>query len=103
MNSNYNERRNREKRGIDPRHEVNLELMEGRQMRRLFRRNAERRSRAKDTGESIPNLRVFRSAIEVFHKLKHEVSKFETNIYVYDFFNFGKSVKKYLMRISIFI
>ena len=35
-----------------------------------------------------PNLRVFMSAIDVFRKLKHEVSKIEVNIHVYDFFNF---------------
>lgn len=90
MNSNRSERRHREKRQADRRQEVNLELMEDRQMRREFRRKIERRNRPKneDDGSSTNNVRVFRSAIDVFHKLKHEVGKFETNIHVYDFFNF---------------
>jgi hypothetical protein len=88
MTSNRSERRQGEKREAERRQECNLGLMQDRQMRRQFRRNVERRNHAKDDGESIPNLRVFRSAIDVFQKLKHEVSKLETNIHVYDFFNF---------------
>jgi hypothetical protein len=86
MSLNRNERRQGEKREAERRQECNLGLMQDRQMRRQFRRNIERRGKADD--ESIPNLRVFRSAIDVFHKLKHEVGKLETNIHVYDFFNF---------------
>ncbi|GEM_PF-1912863 len=88
MNSNFNERRQGDKREAERRQECNLGLMQDRQMRRQFRRNIERRSRAKDDSKSTPNLRVFRSAIDVFHKLKHEVGKLEVNIHVYDFFNF---------------
>ncbi len=90
MNSHHKDRRHGEKRQADRRQEINLQLMEDRQMRREFRRKVERRNHAKNEDEqnSTHNVRVFRSAIDVFHKLKHEVSKFESNIHVYDFFNF---------------